>query len=518
MELDLGLLRRRRVRMVRQTEVAECGLASLAMIAAYHGYDTDLDNLRRRFELSQRGVTLKSLIAIADQLGLASRAVKLPLEQLGDLRMPAILHWNMTHFVVLEEVRRNKALVHNPEGRSAWIPFAEVSRHFTGIALELEPTAAFESAHDRKTLKLSQLWTRITGLKRALLQTLVLSMVMQAFVLASPYYMQVALDSALPALDVDLLTVLALGFGLFTLFNAVAGLLRGFVLLSAGTALGYGISSSVARRLFRLPVSWFERRHVGDVLSRFQSIAPIRTFLTEGAVAATLDGSLAVLTLVVMIFYSPTLTAIALVAFALYALVRAISFMAQREAQEEAIVMSGREQSTIIESVRGMITLRLFNREAVRHGIWLSRLTDSMNASVSLSRIGLWQSTANTLIFGIDTILSIWLAVRMMIAGGFSAGMVFAYLAYKTQFQQKAASFIDQAIVFRMLGLHLERLADIALAEEDRSFAQPHARASRMKGRLELRIRWSSRGSTWRSSQASMSPSPGPPAGASRRW
>lgn len=485
--LELGLLRRRGVRLVRQTEVAECGLAALAMVANYHGYDTDLATLRRRFEPSLRGVTMKSLMTIADSLGLASRAVKLPLESLGDLHMPAILHWNMTHYVVLEAVRGNKILIHNPEGRSAWLTRDEVSDHFTGIALELRPSETFGPAHDRARLKLRQLWSRITGLKRALVQTLILSIVMQGFVLASPYYMQVALDSALPALDLNLLTVLALGFGLFTLFNALASLLRGFVLLSAGTALGYGIAINIARKLLRLPIGWFERRHVGDVLSRFQSIAPIRAFLTEGAVAATLDGSLAVLTLAVMVFYSPMLTAVALLAFILYAAIRAISFVAQRDAQEEVIVMAGREQTMMIESLRGIVTLRLFNREAARHSLWQSRLTDSMNASVALARIGLWQETASTLILGVELVVSIWLAVGMLIAGGFSTGMVFAYLAYKAQFLQKAASFIDQAIVFKMLGLHLERLSDIALAPQDPSFEHSAGSAPLLAGRLELR-------------------------------
>lgn len=487
-ELQLGLFRRQKVRLVRQTEIAECGLASLAMVANFHGLDVDLGTLRRRFRPSLRGAALKSLISIADQMGLTPRAVKLPLDQLRNLHMPAVLHWDMNHYVVVEAIRRDKALIHNPEGRTRWMALSEVSDHFTGVALELRPADDFEPSQQRERLRLSQLWRRITGLKRALVQTLVLSAVLQAFVLASPYYMQVAIDSALPALDRDLLTVLALGFGLFTLINAGALLLRSFVLLSAGTSLGYGISTNVARRLFRLPVAWFEKRHVGDILSRFQSIAPIRQFMTEGAVGAALDGSLAIFTLAVMFFYSPALALVALIAFALYAVVRMLSFSPQREAQEDAIMMSGREQSTMIESLRGITTLRLFNRETARHALWQTRLTDSVNAGVSLARIGVWQSVANTMIFGIETIVSIWLAVGFVINGGFSVGMVFAYIAYKTQFLEKAASLIDQTIAFRMLGLHLERLSDIALADQDVSFA--HGAPTVMVplgGRIELR-------------------------------
>lgn len=485
--LDLGVLRRHRMRLIRQTEVAECGLASLAMIGNYHGLETDLGTLRRRFQLSVRGAALKSLMVMADQLGLTARAVKLPLDKLQDLHVPAILHWDMNHYVVLERVANGKALVHNPEGSSRWMLLDEVSPHFTGVALELRPADDFEPSGQRDRLKLSQLWKRITGLKRAIAQTIVLSIVMEAFVLASPYYMQVAIDDTLPALDYDLLTVLALGFGLFTIMNAGASLLRSFVLLSTGTSLGYGIATNVARRLFRLPVSWFEKRHVGDVLSRFQSVTPIQQFMTQGAVSAIIDGSLTIFTLALMFFYSGVLTLIALIAFALYGGTRLISFPVQRRAQEQTIIAGGKEQSTMIESLRGIVTLRLFNRETARHALWQTRLTDSVNAGVSLARIGIWQSTANTLIFGLETIVSVWLAVRLVIGGGFSVGMVFAYMAYKMQFLQRGASLIDQSIAFRMLGLHLERLSDIALTEQDKSVLEQNVPPATLEGGIELR-------------------------------
>jgi ATP-binding cassette, subfamily B, bacterial CvaB/MchF/RaxB len=486
--LDLGFLTRSRVRLVRQTEIAECGLASLTMVANYHGLDIDLGTMRRRYAPSLRGAALRSLIGLADRIGLTPRAVKLPLGELANLHVPAVLHWDMSHYVVLERIKGEKALIHNPDGRSGWMPLTEVSNHFTGVALELRPSNNFETGKRRERLKLSQLWQRMGGMKRALVQTVVLSLVLQAFVLASPYYMQIAVDNALPALDNDLLTVLAIGFGLFTVINAGTTLLRSFVLLVAGTTLGFGLASNIARRLFRLPIDWFEKRHTGDILSRFQSIGPIQQMLTEGAVAAIVDGALALFTLAVMFFYSPLLAFIAIIAFLLYGVVRAISFSFQREAQEASIITNGKEQTTLIETLRGMTTLRLFGRETLRHALWQTRLTDSVNAHVRLARISIWQSIANTLIFGLENILTIWLAIGFVIQGaGFSVGMVFAYLAYKVQFLGKAASLVDQAIAFKMLGLHLERLSDIALSDEDKSFAESVDIETTLKGRIELR-------------------------------
>jgi ATP-binding cassette subfamily B protein RaxB len=488
MELDLGFMSRSRVRLIRQTEVAECGLASLTMVANYHGLDIDLGTMRRRYSPSMRGAPLRALINLADNIGLSPRAVKVPLEELRNLHMPAVLHWDLNHYVVIEAVKGGKALIHNPDGRTTWMPLSEVSDHFTGIALELRPSNDFNRQSLRERLQMSQLWQSITGLKRALAQVLLLSVVLQIFVLAMPYYMQVAIDSALPALDNDLLTVLAIGFGLFTLINVIASLLRSFVLMTAGASVGYALATNVARRLFRLPIEWFEKRHTGDILSRFQSITPIQNLLTQGAVAALVDGVMAIFTLAVMFYYSPLLALIAVVAFVLYGAARFITFSFQREAQEAAIIAAGKEQSTMIETLRGMVTLRLFGRETLRHAIWQTRLTDSVNSNVRLSRIGIWQSSANLLIFGLENVITIWLAVGFVIDGaGFSVGMVFAYIAYKNQFITKSAALIDQAIEFKMLSLHLERLSDIALSDEDRSFSFNADAMTDLIGKIELR-------------------------------
>lgn len=486
--LDIGFFSHSKIKLVRQTEVAECGLASLTMVANFHGLDVDLGTMRRRFVPSLRGAALRSLIGLADRIGLTPRAVKLPLTELANLHVPAVLHWDMNHYVVLERVKGEKALIHNPDGRSIWMPLAEVSNHFTGVALELRPSNNFETGRQRERLRLSQLWHRMTGLKRALVQILVLSLVLQAFVIASPYYMQIAVDNALPSLDHDLLTVLAIGFGLFTLINAGASLLRSFVLMASGTSLGFGLASNVARRLFRLPIDWFEKRHTGDILSRFQSIAPIHNMLTQGAVAALVDGAMALLTLGLMFWYSPLLALVAVVAFLLYGASRLISFTFEREAQEAAIITGGKEQSIMIETLRGMTTLRLFGRETLRHAFWQTRLTDAVNADVRVARIGIWQSTANLVIFGVENIITVWLAVGFVMDGaGFSVGMVFAYTAYKAQFIQKSAALIDQAIAFKMLGLHLERLSDIALSPEDKSFGAGADIETELKGKIELR-------------------------------
>ncbi|MDB5423532.1 MAG: putative bacteriocin processing/transport ATP-binding protein, partial [Phenylobacterium sp.] len=395
------MLPRRRIRHIRQSEATECGLAALAMIANAWGHDVDLGALRRRFGVSSRGIGLRALIQTADALGYTSRPLKVDLTALASVQLPAVLHWDMNHFVVLEKVEKGRAFILDPAQDGRWHDQASLSRHFTGVALELSPTTDFAPVEDRRRLRLTQLWSGAHGLKRAIAQVAILSLVLQAYALATPYLLQLAVDQALPAFDYDLLAVLALGFGLFAVMNAGASLLRSFVLLASGTALSFGIASNVARRLMRLPLAWFEKRTVGDVLSRFQSVQPVQKLLTESAAASLIDGLLAVLTLALMLAYSPMLTAVAVVSLAIYAALRALTLPAERRAENERIAAAGREQGAMIETLRGIVTLRLAGRETMRHAVWQNKLSESLGASYAHERIRAWQAAASTLLTGV---------------------------------------------------------------------------------------------------------------------
>ena len=134
---------RRRLRLVRQTEASECGLACLAMVAGWHGYDADLNALRRRFPISLKGATLEELVAVAGALDLTTRALRCEPEDLGQLRLPAILHWEFKHFVVLRRVARGVAVLHDPAVGERRVKLPDLSRGFTGVALEVAPGTGF---------------------------------------------------------------------------------------------------------------------------------------------------------------------------------------------------------------------------------------------------------------------------------------------------------------------------------------------------------------------------------------
>ncbi len=476
-----------RVEMVRQTESGECALAALAMIANYHGNPIGLAELRRRFRASSRGNTLEYLMHMAEAIGFSARPISIPLEGLAHIHLPAILHWNMNHFVVVERIRADRVLIHDPEGMSDWLPIEAVSRHFTGIALELRQVRQFDQAQPRRRLDPVKLLQGASGIRRSLFQILTLSIFLELYTLISPFYLRLAVDVVLPSRGLNLMTVLAIGFALLTATNVLTLLLRSLVIAFANAAVGHTLYVNVARKLLRLPIDWYERRHIGDVMSRLQSTAPIRQFLTENSIGAFIDGCLGALSLVVMLTYSLQLSMVA-IGFLVMILIGKMAFLAPKQrAQETAIAMAGREQSVMMETLRGITTLRVLGGEDDRLQYWQRRLADSVTANLAVARVNVWQESVGTSLNALESVISIYLAIGLVLSADFSLGMVFAYMAYKTQFLRRTSSLLDQTIAFRMLRLHVDRLADIMLTDEDKAFDREAISARTLSGRIELR-------------------------------
>ncbi len=478
---------RRRLPVVLQAEATECGLACLAMIATFHGHRTDLNALRRRHAVSMSGVTLRGLMQVAGEMRMACRPLRIEPAHLGQLRLPAILHWDMNHFVVLKAVTRQGVVVHDPARGEQRLPLEEASRHLTGVALELSPAEGFERRDERVRLPFSAFLGQTQGLVHPLVQVFVLSVLLEILVIAAPFYMQLTVDEVIARGDADLLLVLALGFGLLTLITVATTALRAHVLLIVQNGLHFQMGARLFHHMLRLPLTFFERRHVGDILSRFGSLEPVRNLLSQGLVAAVIDGLMATATLVMIFIYSPRLAFVVVVAVLLYAAVRLALFRMFRTRTEEAIRSKAQESSSFIETVRAVQSLKLFNREDEREGQWLNRYAETVNANVRLGRATITFRTLNDTIFGLENIVVVYLAAQLALANELTVGMIFAFMSYKRHFTDKAVLLVEKALELRILGLHLERLADIALTPLERGHDQPLSGLREIQGGIELR-------------------------------
>ncbi|WP_034389177.1 peptidase domain-containing ABC transporter [Hellea balneolensis] len=477
---------RKTLPVILQTEMTECGLACLAMIGQYHGHNIDLNVLRKRHLVSMTGASLKSIIAIAGGLQLAARPLKVDLDQLEKLQLPAILHWDLNHYVVLKSVKGDKVQIVDPGIGLRNLKLSQVSDHFTGIALELTPTAEFSPIDARLKPHLSLLWSRLVGLKRAIFQTLTLSVILQIIVLAAPFYLQLVVDGALAQNDYGLLKALALGFGGLMILRAVSEAVRSWAILVYGNQMSLQMVGNVFRHLIRLPTSYFEKRHVGDIISRMGSSVPIQEALTQSIVAVLIDGVMAILMLIILYLYSPLLGTIILISVLLLTLSTLLIYPHLRRTQEESIYAKAVENTHVIESIRASTTVKLFGREAQREAAWRNLYTDFINTNVEYGKFTIWQKFAETLLTGLQIVIVVWAAAMMMMDGNaFTLGMLVAFLAYRQYFTDSVTQLLQKGIEFRLLSLHLDRLSDIIFSEEEQ-LEDGEAGRAEFKGHIEL--------------------------------
>ncbi|HKS33448.1 MAG TPA: peptidase domain-containing ABC transporter [Enterobacteriaceae bacterium] len=454
-----------RLPVIRQTQAAECGLTCVGMIANYYGHDFDMLSLRRRFSTSLKGATLSDVISIGQRLGLTSRALRIELEELPRLKTPCILHWKLDHFVVLKKVDGKKIVIHDPATGMRAVPMKEVSEHFTGVALELVPATDFQPKKEKETLSMRKLIGSVSGVKSAFLQIMILCVALELFGILGPFFMQWVMDMVLVSADYSLLSLLGMGFIMVAVFQNLISALRSWVMTWFSSMLSVQWTTNVCRHMLKLPLIWFESRHVGDVLSRYDSLNTIQNTLTTRFISTLLDGVMSIVTLVMLFVYNGTLAWLVIALFVSYAVIRLVSYEPLRRATEDQIVSGARTQSSLLETLRGIQAVKTNNKQTPRLSVYMNYLIDTTNKNIAIQKLSILFGTTQGLISSIGRVVLIWLAARQVLEGNFSAGMLTAFISFSDQFIARAAGLINALIDFRMLRMHGERLSDIVLTE-----------------------------------------------------
>lgn len=460
----------RQIPLLRQAEAAECGLACIGMIAGAHGHKTDLSSLRSKFPISLKGATLKDIIEIASKLNLGGRAVRCEPHELRGLRTPAILHWDLNHFVVLKQAHKDKVVLFDPAAGKVSVSMSDVGNHFTGVALELTPSSAFERKREQNPVRLFSLVKLDAMAWRAVTQGITLSVILQFFVLITPYYMQLVIDEAILKGDLSLLTAIAVGFASLKIFEAITTILRGLVFQFLSNVLAFDMQASLFHHMVRLPLPYFHRRHVGDIQQRFQSLDPIREFIANGAIAALIDGFLAIFLGIIIFLYSAILGFVVVAFVFVYAALRFAFLSLSKRLSGDFLVADANENTKFLETLRAMQTVKVAGIENEREGLWRNLSADTLNAQIRMGNVNIGYGAISQTLMGISNILVIYLAAGNAISGAMTIGMITAFVAYKGQFEQRLMALLETFVNFRLLDVHLERVSDIALQKKELEF------------------------------------------------
>ncbi len=463
----LDLRWQRRVPVIHQTETAECGLACLAMICGHFGKNIDLIYLRRKFNLSARGATLAGINGIAEQLGMATRALSLELDELRVLKTPCILHWDFSHFVVLVSVKRNRYVLHDPARGIRYISREEMSRYFTGVALEVWPGSEFQSETLQTRISLRSLINSIYGIKRTLAKIFCLSVVIEAINLLMPVGTQLVMDHAIPAGNRGLLTLISAALMFFILLKAATSTLRAWSSLVMSTLINVQWQSGLFDHLLRLPLAFFERRKLGDIQSRFDSLDTLRATFTTSVIGFIMDSIMVVGVCVMMLLYGGYLTWIVLCFTTIYIFIRLVTYGNYRQISEECLVREARAASYFMETLYGIATVKIQGMVGIRGAHWLNMKIDAINSGIKLTRMDLLFGGINTFVTACDQIVILWLGAGLVIDNQMTIGMFVAFSSFRGQFSERVASLTSFLLQLRIMSLHNERIADIALHEKE---------------------------------------------------
>lgn len=456
-----------RLPVTLQAERSECALACMVMLLNYFGHRIDLNTLRNLFPIARHGVTLAWIVNTSAQLHLAARPLRLEPGDMDKLTLPAMLHWDLDHFVILAHVKGKQLVIHDPAVGRQSISRQEAGRHFTGDALEFIPAGSFQPRDDRQRLWLRDLWSSADGLAGALAQLLVLSFLLQVFALSLPFYTQLLLDDVLVNQDTDLLLLLAAGFFLLVVFRQLTDWVRAHVVLYLGNSISFRFATRLCQHLLHLPQEYFSRRHLGDTVSRFSSFNHVRDLLCAGMVEVTIDGIMAAGTLVLMYVYAPFLTGIALAAVVVYGLLRLVYYFSLRQRNEEWLNDRALENTCFMEKITAIQGIKLFGREAARLGSWQNRYADTIVSGMRMQKLGIHIRFAQGLLVSTENILLLHVGALTVLSGTMSVGMLMAFIGFKDHFYRSVFSLLDKVFEFRLLDVHLERLADIAFTEPE---------------------------------------------------
>ena len=462
------LRRRRRVPFIPQMERTECGAACLAMVLAHHGHHAPLGEVREVCGVSRDGVSALAILRAAETFGCEAAGVRVELEALETLPLPAILHWGFSHFVVLERLEPRHATIVDPTSGVQILPLAELDRNFTGVALLLRPGDGFAPRAPAQS-GLGRYGPLLRRHLPGLAQVLALSLLLQAVGLLIPLGVRFVVDQILLPergswLPAALAVLAAVAGG-----SAVLAWLRSRALQTLQAALDWTLTTGFVEHLLRLPTGFFLQRPTGDLADRVKANARLRDLLSSQSASALLDLILLAACLLLMLRLSAPLTLVLLLAAGL----QAAGMQALRGWREKSLgtelAAASRESSVLVEALLGIESLRASGSEGRMLQRWTVFATQRINAALRRRRLEVAAEQWMVLLRGAGLAGLFLIGGRELAAGRLSVGDLAAFLTLESVFMAPIHSLFGTVGLFQYLRTHLARIEDVVAAAPEPS-------------------------------------------------
>lgn len=478
---------RRKVPELLQMNAVECGAACLAMILSYYGRKTSIAEIYKNAGIGRDGLSALRIVQLARRYGLQVRTISLQVNDFRFVGLPAIVHWQFNHFLVVERWSPSRVDVVDPAAGRRRLSAQEFDAGFTGIVMMLEPGPDFAARKTRASLTLRTYLTQY--LKRSpwiFLHILGASLLLQVFGLAVPFFTKVIVDTILPSRAIGLLPLLGLGLLIMLVAQLAVMLVRSLLLVYLHARIDASITSHFFEHLLKLPLRFFQQRSSGDIIARVASNTAIRDLISNELISTLLDGSMVLIYLVILLALSPVFGVIALLIGLLQMVLLIATYGPVRRLARRELDAIGSSQGYVTEMLTGMVTLKAAGAEQRAFQRWSNFFMQQLNISVRLNST---TSVINTLIGTLNALAPLallWIGTNEILRGEMQTGTMLALSALAGEFLAPLASLANSGQLLQMARSHLERLGDVMDAEPEQN-AQTVLQPPRLSGEIELK-------------------------------
>jgi ATP-binding cassette subfamily B protein len=489
---EKGYFRKRKGRIkrfehVRQIDEMDCGAASLGMICRHFGRKVSLSRIRQLCHTSTDGTSLKAMCRAATELGLAARALKVSMRNLPHMPLPAIVHWEGNHWMVLIEVTDKYVRVADPASGTRKIPRKEFEQNWSGYAALFDYTIAFQNAPEGRS---SMAWVLpfLNKFRPYLIQVLLLAVAVSFLQLLFPVFTQMVVDKVIVEKDIGLLGTILLGMGIALLFVQSATLVQEYILAFTAVRLDTAMLDFLTRQMLSLPMSYFTSRRTGDIQRRLDGAKQVRQFAVRDGIGAMLAVVQLAGALTLMMLYSVSLTLAFLLTAPLYAGLMIFSFKVLRPMFQSVEESQGKYSSHQIDAIKGIEAVKAAAAEAVFRDTMLNEFLSVSKKLFKSSFIVMSYDSLLTTIGMLSTAIFLWVGANQVMAGNLSVG---GFVAFSSLTAMAYGGILRTLGVWdnvQLASVLMNRLNDIFEQEpeqgRDRSHLTP---VHSLEGRIELR-------------------------------
>jgi HlyB family type I secretion system ABC transporter len=457
---------------IRQQSASDCSVTCLAMIGRYWGAKLSLNALREQARVTRTGASLKHLAAAAESIGFQARPVRASLDRLAEQQNPWIAHWEGDHYVVVYKLKGNRVVIADPARGTRSLPTQAFLTHWTGYALLLDPTDQLYSTEQEQP-SLQRFSGLLWSYRSVFFQILLISLLIQVFGLVTPLLTQVILDRVITQRSLPTLNVFAIGLLLFSVWRVGLTGIRQYLLDYCSNRVDLTLISGFISHALRLPLNFFESRHVGDILTRVQENQKIQLFLVRQAISTWLDGTMAIVYLGLMFYYNFRLALLVVGIIPPIVILTLVATPLLRRVSRDVFNETADQNSLLVEIMTGIATVKTAATEQEVRWRWEDRLTKMLNARFRGQKLANSLQVLSGLINALGSTALIWYGATLVIQGQLTIGQLVAFNMLLGNVITPILSVVGFWDEFQEVVISVERLNDVLLAKPEEASDRP---------------------------------------------